>query len=292
MNVQKQTGEDKVFPSYHKILYSEDVAKTEICRHVHHEPYKKNLFLKDHYLLFVTEGTHKVKLGEQLITINQGELLLMKKASYVEFQKYGNPDNGYIYESVSFSLKKEVLIDFIKQVKGDYSNDTAILPDITVHPFGDRLKAFLSSLKPYFIDNDTVDKGLFKMKILELLYDLSQLNPNFLLQLVEINQTITSDIVNVIEDNYYKPCGIADLAFMSGRSLSTFRREFFTLFQTTPARWIQEKRLSKARDLFKATDLSIADVCYEVGYENISHFSRLYKKHFGFNPSETKSQKN
>ncbi|RAJ00399.1 AraC-like DNA-binding protein [Chitinophaga skermanii] len=292
MNVLKTTGTGKTYPNYHKILSSEDVATTEICRLVHKEPYLKNGYLKEHFLLFVVDGTHEIKLGNQWHTVNKGEMILMKKASYVEFKKMGDPNNDYIYESVSFNLKKEILLDFIKQVNIVPVPHTPTLPEVIVHPYGDRLQTFLTSLKPYFIDNFEVDKGLFRMKILELLYDLSQLNHQFLLQLVEINQTVKSDIIHVVEENYYKPCDMADLAFMSGRSLSTFRREFYTLFKTTQAKWIQEKRLNKAKELFTASRLSIAEVCYEVGYENISHFSRLYKNHFGFNPSETKSQKN
>jgi len=158
--------------------------------------------------------------------------------------------------------------------------------------FWQRLQFFLESLKPYFDDNEEVKMGLFKLKILELLYDLSQANPQLLQQLMNLNHHEPVDLLKTMETHYLEPHSISDLAYISGRSLSSFRREFESLFHTTPAKWIQERRLQKAKELFVSTKLPIADVCYEVGYENVSHFSRLYKSHFGFNPSETKNKLN
>jgi len=293
MRVNKQTGEKKPFPSEHIILEAENMATTEICRQEHPEPFHKFKMLKDHFLLFVIEGTHIVQIGENRYTVQSGEMMLIKKGTYTEFIKTGNPNNRHIYESVSFSLKKDILIDFVKllEIEGNKLPQNKV-QDVIVYPYGLRLQSFLTSLKPYFDDNEEVKLGLFKLKILELLYDLSQSNPQFMQQLMALNQHEPSDLLTTMEAHYLQPHSISDLAFISGRSLSSFRREFEAIFHTTPAKWIQEKRLQKARELFVTTQLSIAEVCYTLGYANVSHFSRLYKSHFGENPSETKSHKN
>ncbi|MGH1516623.1 helix-turn-helix domain-containing protein [Chryseobacterium sp. JK1] len=292
MHVDKYTGEKKVHPGEHIILTAENIATTEICRQEHPQPVHKQKMLKDHFLLFVTQGTHEVRLGNDCFLVHQGEMVLLKKATYVEFVKRGNPNNDFIYESVSFSLKKSIIVDFIKLIEIDgYVNTSSSADDeILIHPYGARLQTFLESLKPYFDDNEEVKMGLFKLKILELLYDLSQTNAQFLQQLIRLNQHEPADLLQTMETHYLEPHSISDLALISGRSLSSFRRDFETTFRTTPAKWIQEKRMQKARELFLTTELQITEVCYEIGYENVSHFSRLYKSFFGYSPSETKSQ--
>jgi AraC-like DNA-binding protein len=291
MNVVKQTGDYNSFPATHTIITSDKIGSMEICRQQHKTPFHKQNLLKEHFLLFAIEGLNELRIGNELFSLKKGEMLLIKKATYVEIVKSGDPLNDFMYESVSFSLKKDIIIDFIKLIEMDnYLVEKESDNKALIHPYGERLKSFLESLKPYFDDNENIKTGLFKLKILELLYDLSHANSKFLTQLTNIDRNETRDLLKTIEEHYLQPYSLKELAYISGRSLSSFRREFESLFHITPAKWIQEKRLQKAKELFLTTQLTIANVCYEVGYENVSHFSRLYKSHFGYNPTETKKQ--
>ncbi|MBS7233721.1 helix-turn-helix transcriptional regulator [Flavobacterium psychroterrae] len=290
MNVIKQTEDQDSYPGTHIIITSDKIGKTEICRQQHKTPFHKQNLLKDHFLLFAVEGSNELQIGNQQFSLKKGEMLLIKKATYVEIVKTGDPLNNFMYESVSFSLKKDIIIDFIKLIEMDNYQEAGNYDKAIIHPYGERLKSFLTSLKPYFDDNESIKTGLFKLKILELLYDLSQANQSFLSELINIDRNETKDLLKTIEQHYLQPYSLKELAYISGRSLSSFRREFESLFHTKPAKWIQEKRLNKAKELFLTTQLKIADVCDEVGYENVSHFSRLFKSHFGYNPSETKSK--
>lgn len=293
IHIIKKIEEKDLYPGTHIVLTSDKIGTTEICRQQHKTPFHKKNLLKEHFLLFALEGINDLQIGNQSISLKKGQMLLLKKATYVEILKKGEAKDNFMYESVSFSLKKDIILDFIKLVEmDDYPKNKISDNEILIHPYGIRLQTFLESLKPYFDDTEKIKTGLYKLKILELLYDLSEENPIFLQQLISLNRNETRDLMNVVETNYLRPYTLKELAYISGRSLSSFRREFEALFQTTPAKWIQEKRLQKAKELISSTKLTIADVCYEVGYENVSHFSRLYKSHFGFNPSLTKSQLN
>lgn len=291
MDVVKQKANPDLFPGTHIIISSDKIGTMEICRQQHKIPFHKQNMLKEHFLLFAIEGLNELRIGSQHFSLKKGEMLLIKKASYVEIVKGGDALNNFMYESVSFSLKKDIILDFIKLIEmDDYLKEKESDNKALIHTYGGRLKSFLESLKPYFDDNENIKTGLFKLKILELLYDLSQANPKFLTQLINIDQNETRDLLKTIEEHYLKPYSLKELAYISGRSLSSFRREFESLFHVSPAKWIQEKRLQKAKELFLTTQLTIANVCYEVGYENVSHFSRLYKSYFGYNPTETKKQ--
>lgn len=291
MNVVKQIADQNSFPGTHIILTSKGIATIEICRQQHTVPFHKQNMLKEHFLLFAMEGGNELRIGNQLFSLKKGDMLLIKKATYVEIVKSGHALNDFMYESVSFSLEKDIIISFIKLIEtGDYLGRPILDDEVIVHSYGGRLQSFLASLKPYFDDNENIKTELFKLKILELLFDLSQESPKFLQQLINLNRYETRDLMKTMETYCFQPYTLQELAHISGRSLSSFRREFESLHHRSPAKWIQEKRLQKARDLLFSTQLTIANVCDEVGYENVSHFSRLYKSHFGFNPSETKKK--
>jgi transcriptional regulator GlxA family with amidase domain len=52
-------------------------------------------------------------------------------------------------------------------------------------------------------------------------------------------------------------------------------------------RWIREKRLSKAYEMLRLSSLSVADVAYSLGFENPTHFSRIFKQQYGYAPSQS-----
>jgi len=78
--------------------------------------------------------------------------------------------------------------------------------------------------------------------------------------------------------------------YLTGRSLTTFKRDFKRVFNTTPQRWLTQKRLEMAHYQFVEKKKRPIDVCYEVGFENLSHFSYAFKKHFGYAPTDLTGQ--
>jgi transcriptional regulator GlxA family with amidase domain len=74
---------------------------------------------------------------------------------------------------------------------------------------------------------------------------------------------------------------------MSSRTLS---RKFLNELQTTPGKWIQEKRLEMARGLLESTRLNVSEICYRVGYHDVASFSRLFVKTTGMPPAEFRRQ--
>jgi AraC-like DNA-binding protein len=78
---------------------------------------------------------------------------------------------------------------------------------------------------------------------------------------------------------------LAQFAKLTGRSLSTFKRDFVKIFNSTPQKWLQKRKLEMAHFLISQKNRKPADVYLEVGFENLSHFSTAFKKEFGVNAS-------
>ncbi len=78
---------------------------------------------------------------------------------------------------------------------------------------------------------------------------------------------------------------------LSGRSLSAFKRDFENYYKDTPANYIKEQKLLKASELLYSTDFSISEISYEVGFNDISHFTKLFKLKYNSTPSQYRKNK-
>ena len=248
-----------------------------------------SMFLDDHILLFVLHGVYTVKYGQEEHTVRKGQMVLLKKSIVVEYRKYGEPGDNLQLDYMMFFLKDELLKEFVKMANVQLDQVVGTVP-VSVKDVTERLMKYVESLKPYFNEPDKIDAGLVKIKLLELLFDLSSADTHVMQQLLQLRQPARSNISTVVEENILNPVSLSDLAYLSGRSLSSFKRDFQAIYNQSPSQWIREKRLEKAKELLSTTTMSVTDICYTAGFENIAHFSRLFKEHFGFSPSSIRQQ--
>lgn len=277
---------DLVKPPFNKrVLEVEGCSVIESS--VHTVQSKGAMFLEDHLLLFVLQGENTLTYGNSKFTVGKNEMILFPKASLIEFDKRGDVLNGNVYDSLMIFLKDECIISFMKlaEIK---SCKTAEKVSIMVKPVKERIQGFLFSLKPYFNEIENIDAGLIKLKILEVLYDISSTDKHLLHQLLQMKQPVKFDLSSIMEENYASPISLPELAYLSGRSLASFKRDFKAIYNVPPSDWIRKRRLEKAKELLQNTSLSVSDTCYALGFENTAHFSRIFKEHFGITPSDAR----
>ena len=77
---------------------------------------------------------------------------------------------------------------------------------------------------------------------------------------------------------------LQQFAKLTGRSLSTFKRDFTKIFKAPPEKWLKKQRLQQAHFLIAQKKQRPSDVYWEVGFENLSHFSESFKEQFGYSP--------
>lgn len=273
-------------PPYNQsILKLNGLSVIESCTHT--QGTKGAMFLEDHLLLFVLGGVYKVRFGDQEYVVRKNQMILLQKSIVVEYEKSVDPYSDYQLEYMMFFLKEDVLREFIKLANFQSSYPAPLVP-VCIHPVNDRLVSYLESLKPYFSEPGQIHDRLVKLKLLELLFDVVDADHRFLPQFLQIKRKTKKEIAEVMEENYTNPVSISDLAYLSGRSLSSFKREFQSMYNTSPLQWIRNRRLDKAKELLMYSDLSVTDICFTIGFENAAHFSKVFKERFGYPPSVLK----
>jgi AraC-like DNA-binding protein len=90
--------------------------------------------------------------------------------------------------------------------------------------------------------------------------------------------------VTRLREDFAKPLRIENVAREIGMSVSGFHTHFKALTAMSPLQFQKQLRLQEARRLMLVESLDAAEAGFQVGYEDASHFSREYKRHFGDPP--------
>jgi AraC-like DNA-binding protein len=88
-----------------------------------------------------------------------------------------------------------------------------------------------------------------------------------------------------MNENYMYDLSMEEIASYTGRSLAVFKRDFKKLSLLSPEKWLIEKRLKVAYDKIRNEGKKVSDVCFEVGFKNLSHFSIAFKRQYGVPPT-------
>ena len=87
-----------------------------------------------------------------------------------------------------------------------------------------------------------------------------------------------------MNENYMYNLTRNDIANYTDRSRATIKRDFKKISDLTTQKWLIQKRREVAHDLIKNHRKKITEVCFDVGFKNLSHISKIYKSTFGYSP--------
>ena len=95
-----------------------------------------------------------------------------------------------------------------------------------------------------------------------------------------------SDVLWYINQHYSEDISLEELAKEFNISASHLRRIFKQVYEISPINYLIKHRIATATDYLLKTDMSVAEVARQVGYENTTHFSHLFADRIGCTPSE------
>ncbi|WP_445456429.1 helix-turn-helix domain-containing protein [Flavobacterium sp. HNIBRBA15423] len=239
-------------------------------------------FLSSNVLSVVLKGELKLETyyedSRYFVTNNQ--MVFIPKGRYLISDII--PKNGE-FEAVFYFFETELLNQFLSSI-----DQQKVLEDVFTLKleYTDQIRVFTESILNIY--TEMANKGVTKIKLLELLYLIynSKQQQIFLQILHSLNSTRKRNLENLMIENFDKPLSIEDYACLTGRSISSFNRDFQRRFNTTPKKWLIKKRLEKAEKLLLTSNLPIQQISLEVGYENTSHFVNIFGKLYGISPKQ------
>lgn len=241
-------------------------------------------YVSTHVISIVLKGKLKIKTyyeGERFLA-SQNQVVFIPKGRYMTSDII--PENEE-FEAVFFFIEDDLINNFLSSKKGFQSKGNFNY----VMKYSNKLKVFTQSiLALYKEDASNTFREITKLKLLELLHLFynSDQKDNFMQILISLHNITKRSITEIMELNFDKPLSIEDYAFLSGRSVSSFRRDFRRKFGTSPKKWLTSKRLEKAKDLLATTDSNINQISLEAGFENVSHFIQLFGKAYNETPKQ------
>jgi AraC-like DNA-binding protein len=238
-------------------------------------------FLPHHTLSFQISGETHVYLENGVLVLKKDQILLARKNQLVNSTKIPAADQEYKCISVlltSSMLQQFALdngIDSNKKYEGKYI--LPLKPDAL-------LKSYFQSILPYVEQSKKISKKLAALKTNEAVELLLNLEPSLKTFLFDFSEPYKIDIEKFMQQNYHFNVPVENFAKLTGRSLTGFKRDFVKTFQTSPRRWLKERRLTEAHYLIKQKKKKPKEIYLDLGFEDLSHFYTSFKQKFGVTP--------
>ncbi|HYF29480.1 MAG TPA: AraC family transcriptional regulator [Chitinophagaceae bacterium] len=251
---------------------------------------KERFFVEYNLIAYVISGRRIFHKNGCVWDLKEGACVFVKKGAHISER----PDNEGWCVMVFFMPD-----DFLKQLIRENRNSLPMrnLPAVDadhVVPLdvNDISKSFFISMLPYFSQSPPPPENLLELKFKELVLSLlsNKNNSRLLSYLHNLSNGEHPSLEEVMLNNYTFNLGLAEFAKLACRSVPTFKRDFKKLFHDTPARWVLKKRLKLATQLLQNTDMSINEICFECGFENQTHFSRVFKENMGASPLQFRTR--
>jgi len=237
-----------------------------------------------HCLELVLTGSIDVRYAGCVQQLNSGDIQFRKRGNYQIF-----PSDDYT--SLLIFMENEFVDYFLESHVPDFKQERFIAD---LPPFVFKTTEFINANITQAIQHIShqqdysrcIVKFVAHQILLQILAnDQSKKIVAFLKYLVEEKKV---DLAYFMEANFNRQLSLKDMAKLTGRSVSAFKKEVSQRFNTTPVKWQINRRLEYAEYQLKNSCDPVSTIAYTSGFENISHFSKIYKEKFGTSPKNAR----
>jgi len=238
-------------------------------------------FVAEHCFLYLIKGEIEGYDGNKRYHLSPGEYCLVRKNHLARYSK----------QKVANEFEKVVVIfdeAFLKNFQSKYKIKATGFntDDVFLSPAKNELiPDFLKSLSQYYLGEGKIDESYSAIKRAELLNILLKRNPEYADIFFDFGIPGKIDLEAFMNKNYKFNVSNDRLAFLTGRSISAFKRDFKKIFNDTPSHWLIQKRLREAHFLIENKKQKPSEIYLDLGFEDLSHFSFAFKNSFGYNAS-------
>ncbi len=243
---------------------------------------------KDEYKSYQYNRLCTIIEGEKHVQINNGDAFSYSKNDYILLPPSSSVDME-IHKPTK-ALVLELSDNLLEQTGNQTFSELEFIPDSI-----DKEDLFLGSNSgsvEYCMNRITYALTNSKEKDKKFLMDLYvQELSYFLLKEKGVNQLMTkcinhpiSKAINIMKTNLQPALHIQEIAFNLNLSLPSFSRSFKNIVGISPNAYYTHLKLIKAKELLLTH--SVNETAWQLGFENVSHFIRLFKTKFNYTPAK------
>lgn len=241
------------------------------------------MIAEEHSVVRVISGELKVVQSNKTYVFGKDQTLLFPRnqlSTLIKMDKDGLP-----YRAIVVKLNQNTLRTYYEQKK---TNPNLLVKTDSIIALSQSplLDSFFASMLPYFDLNYQLPDDISQLKTQEAIAILRSVDKQIDSTLSDFSEPHKINLVEFMERNFMFNMPIEKFGYLTGRSLTTFKRDFKKAFNSTPQKWLTEKRLERAFYQLTKEHKKPIDVYHEVGFENLSHFSYAFKKQFGHPPTQ------
>lgn len=218
----------------------------------------------------ILSGEKKISVEGRNLSYDTSKSLLLPSYSKVNM-KISKPTKAMVFE-LNDNMVKEIARK--SGIEFDF-NDDGKIKKLLINNMTNNINEDLNHFKGFNERKSKKDIFLIDLYAQRLIFDL--LNSNVAANLVaNSNEIDMKKAVDYIENNLLSPLYIKDIADSMMMSESNFSHAFKKYSGMSPQKFITKKKMDKAEKLL--CNNTVTETSYELGYENISYFIKLFKK--------------
>jgi len=254
------------------------------------EEQKFGIWSNNNYFAFISSGKKVWRTIYNSYEVEDGDIIFVKKGANLTHQFFGDE-----FCAIFMFVPDDFIKAFLKRNDSllntgqkDLSRQDAVL---RVQP-DELLKNYRDSIQSYLWLPEKPNQQLLLLKFEELLVSLfsNEKHRELTDYFISLSQDRQYHMTRVMEENFAYNLKLDDYAQLCHMSLSTFKRSFKEHYHTTPAAWLQARKLEYARHQVVNSDLTINQLALESGFEDPSHFIRVFKQKFDLTPFQFRQQ--
>lgn len=245
---------------------------------------KSKISLNINTFSFLKEGVKEVISHQESVRITNDQFLIIKSGHCLMTEK--TSPASHVYNSLLLFFSDEVLLRFLEQnnMKSSVSRKSR---SYVLGQYDPYIRTFVAGLEKLINLSPRLKRRLLQLKFEEImLYLIEQQGEAFLYEFLDQQDNQEVRLRNVVENNKLKKLSLQELAFLSNMSVSTFKRAFKKMYETTPIKWFQEQRLVHAAFQLHQHRKRPIDIYEEAGYESLSNFVQAFKQKYHVTPKQ------
>ncbi len=241
---------------------------------------------------YVLRGSKYIYSGDKRKCIQKGDVFYLGVGHhYIE----DVPDEGSSFEQITFYYSPSELqraithlcIAYDMKIHNEHSCPLCTGSTNISQAASSVIKTFFTNTNAFLRDeNFKRNEAVESIKMTELIFHIATHDDCCLKSKLLSNiDTTRENFEQVVFSNIFEDISVEQLASLTNRSLTSFKKEFKRLFDLPPHKWFILRRLMHSRLLLVSTNKSISEIGIECTFPNTSHFIKLFKKEYGLTPA-------